>query len=242
MQFGKGRESVVDLSFVSGFQDMEPDPFRARCFLSVPNDALGIRVIRVYQQGYRRGSGNQFGYQIELFRDQLDGEEGEARKVTAGPGQTRDHAVRDRVAAGDENDRDRRGRVFRCQCRKVAAGCKDQVHPAGDKLCGERGQPIVMPLGPAVFDRQVLSVDVADFAQAPTKRLRRRDNRTTGGVEPDHRRRSLLRARRAPRSSRRPAKASTRGVSFDHPVGEGRGLIAGSASAVRRFVAGGDQL
>jgi len=38
---------VSILAFATGFQDMELQPLRARCFLHVLNDALGSRTVRV---------------------------------------------------------------------------------------------------------------------------------------------------------------------------------------------------
>src|SRR5215468_3560836 len=55
-----------------------------------------------------------------------------------------------------------------------------------------------MALRPAVFDRQILSLDVAGFAQSLAERGDKRCSRRAGrpGVEDaDHRRRLLLRAR-----------------------------------------------
>ena len=48
MQLDQGGEGGVDLAFAAGFQDMELQPLRARCFLHVSNDALGSRIVRVH--------------------------------------------------------------------------------------------------------------------------------------------------------------------------------------------------
>ena len=52
------------------------------------------------------------GQQLEPLRYQVDGEEAEACQVAAGPGETGDQAEFDRVASV-EDDRDRRGCIFR---------------------------------------------------------------------------------------------------------------------------------
>jgi len=43
--------SGVDLAITAGFEDVDLHPLHARCFLHLPNDALGTLTIRVHQQG-----------------------------------------------------------------------------------------------------------------------------------------------------------------------------------------------
>ncbi len=123
-----------------------------------------------------------------------------------------------------KDDRDRRGRVFCRQCRRSAAAGRDHVDLAADEIGGQCGQPIIVALRPAVFDRHVLSLDIAGFAQSLAERGH---NGAYGAGRPaaeeaDHRHRLLLRAeRRVLRSSRRRAGAQARAVSFDHLVGAG---------------------
>jgi hypothetical protein len=38
-----------------------------------------------------------------------------------------------------------------------------------DEIIGERGQSIVLAIGPAVLDRRILALNIAGFAQAPTE-------------------------------------------------------------------------
>src|SRR6266567_6626784 len=67
---------------------------------------------------------------------------------------------------------------------------------AADEVGGHSGQSIVAKLRPAKFDRQVLSLDIAGFAQLPAKRDQRRSSRA-GRAEAEkanHRHRLLLRA------------------------------------------------
>jgi hypothetical protein len=46
---------------------MELQPLRARCFLQVWNDALGIRTVRVHQQGDQPNLRNQLGQQLKAL-------------------------------------------------------------------------------------------------------------------------------------------------------------------------------
>jgi hypothetical protein len=78
------------------------------------------------------------------------------------PGEAGDEAGLDRIASG-EGDRDCRGRVLGREHRTIA-GRQDQVDLAVDEVGGQGGQPIIAALRKAVFDRQILPLDVAAFA------------------------------------------------------------------------------
>ena len=98
-----------------------------------------------------------------------------------------------------EDDRDRRGRGFRRERRRVAALGHDHVDLAGDEVGGQCGQAIKVALGPAVFDRHVLTLDIAGFAQSLAESSELQLNHCVhGGLkradEADHRYRLLLRA------------------------------------------------
>jgi hypothetical protein len=66
------------------------------------------------------------------------------------------------------------------------------------KFGGECRQSVVLPIRPAIFDRYVLSLDIAALAEALHKRLYEIAVWLQGGgvQEADHRHRRLLRVRR----------------------------------------------
>ena len=76
----------------------------------------------------------------------------------------------DRVAAGRENDRNAGGRRLGRLRISGAAGRHDYVHSAADEIGSERQQQIVLLAAPAIIDGDVLSLDIAGFAQALVKR------------------------------------------------------------------------
>src|SRR4051812_10670928 len=84
----------------------------------------------------------------------------------------------------------------------------DQIDLAADEIGGQCGQPIVMALRPAVFDRQILSLDVAGFAQSLAERGHKwcTQARRPGAEVSDHRHRLLLRPRRERPRDRRAAQ------------------------------------
>jgi hypothetical protein len=69
-----------------------------------------------------------------------------------------------RVGTDDEDDGDCRGRLFGGEGRRGADRRNDDSHIPADQLCRQRWQALVVTFGPAVFDRDVMTFDEADFA------------------------------------------------------------------------------
>ena len=156
-----------------------------------------LEFVRVHQQGNHPSPRNQLRQQLKPLSRHLGGEHADPSEVAARPGEAGDQPVPDRIGATPEDDRDRRGRAFRGKCTR-RAGRDDQIDVAADEIGGQCGQPIVMALRPAIFDRQILSLDIAGFAQSLAERDHKQCRRRAGrpGVEDaDHRHRLLLRAR-----------------------------------------------
>ena len=84
-----------------------------------------------------------------------------ARPIDAG-----DKAAFDRVVAAREDDRDCTGRLHGDERRIVASGRGDHGHLTSNEISRERRQPIQSSLRPAIFDRDVLTLDVPDLVQA----------------------------------------------------------------------------
>jgi len=56
----------------------------------------------------------------------------------------------------------------RCLCRLYrsrAADCRNHVHLTANQIGRQGWKSIVLPLRPAIFDRDVLALDIAAFAQ-----------------------------------------------------------------------------
>src|SRR5262249_47875775 len=83
-------------------------------------------------------------------------------------------------------------------CNRRRAVCHDHGHLAANQIGGQYRQSIVVTLGPAVFDDDVLVFDGAGLRQALAEGCD--ETRVFPGrraiEEPDHRQRVLLRARR----------------------------------------------
>src|SRR5262245_26239840 len=103
-----------------------------------------------------------------------------------------------RINAGHEDDRNGRGGGLCCKYRAEGACCDDDGRLTMDQIFRQRRQPVVATLRPAIFDRHVLTLDVAGFGQALTE-LGPGTRGLRGGKkveEPDDRHRRLLRPRR----------------------------------------------
>ena len=223
MQLNKRREGVVDLAFGSGLKDMELHPFHPRGLLYGLNHllhALGP-CVGVHKQSDRSGLRNQLGQQLDPLGHQLGCQDTDACKVAFRPRETGDQAFPNWVA-GDEDDRDRRGGVFRRTCGYGTAAALDHVHLAGDKIPRQLRQPVLATFCPAVFDRYILPFRIAVFAQS----LAERSDKTgrTGQATPSSGTRSpaslsAARERLVRPSCRSPALGAARGVSSEHHVG-----------------------
>jgi len=60
--------------------------------------------------------------------------------------------------------------AFGRECRRIAAGRGDQINTASHEIDGQRWQPVIVTVGPAIFDRYVLPFDVAGFFEALMER------------------------------------------------------------------------
>src|SRR5437016_3380425 len=86
-----------------------------------------------------------------------------------------------------------------------------------------------MVLRPAVFDRQILSHDVAGFAQSLAERAHKRSSRRAGppGVEDADHRHRLLRARSERPSDCHAAKYDEQFAAFHQYTPSGQGMADG---------------
>src|SRR5262249_45019019 len=143
--------------------------------------------------------------------------------------------------ADAKHDRDRRGRRF-CSERCGRAICDDHAHPAADQIGRQLRQPIITAFRPAVFDRHILTLDVAFFTEAlpergqiPYPKIYR------DAVEkPYHRHCCLLRARcTRPRCCRaaeqRDEFATLHSITSSAPTRRPGGTVRPSAFAVLRL-------
>jgi hypothetical protein len=92
---------------------------------------------------------------------------------------------------------DCRSRSLGRQRRGAAASCNNDGHSAADQISGKFRKSLMLTLGPAIFDRDILALNVTNFAKATMERgqeLRELGGGCIGKVA-NHRHRRLLRPR-----------------------------------------------
>ena len=70
-----------------------------------------------------------------------------------------DQARLDRVNAGAEDNRNGLGQAFDHACCVPAGGRGDDRNATSDQISGQFRQPIDLVIGPAIFDRDVLTLN-----------------------------------------------------------------------------------
>jgi hypothetical protein len=102
--------------------------------------------------------------ELEALCHQFDGQNRHAGYVTAGAVEAVDEAPRNRVDANIEDDWNRRGCVLGSICRRGARRDDYSYLPANE-LGRQCRQSIVLATRPAIFDRDVLTLNVTGFLQ-----------------------------------------------------------------------------
>src|SRR5262245_2827304 len=122
--------------------------------------------------------------------------------------QAADEAAPDRVAAGHEDDWYSRGRSFGRKRRWIAADCNDDGHLPLHEISDQRGQSIVLAIGPTIIDDDVSITDESGFTEGLLEQRGERRVRDwrTGAEQTDRRHRRLLSARRKRPCHRRAAQ------------------------------------
>ena len=213
--FGESREGRLEVAVAASFRDGELPPERACCCNHVLQHALAHHRSKIGKIGNRCCLRYQLAEEIKPLGHQLDGEERHSGDIAARPAEAGDQAELDRIATEHQHDRYRRGRGLCRQCRRKAAACDDRGHLTSDQICRQFRQSIVFIIPPAVFDGDVLALDVAGFFQALSECGRdvRIRIRRASMHEPDNRHRRLLCVRRERPCRHRAAEQRDEGTS-----------------------------
>src|SRR5258708_214111 len=194
---GKGRKRCVDLALAAGVEDAEFQSKRVCCVANGRHPNLGTRKGRIHQHRDRARFRNEFVQQLYALGLQRRREKAHARHVAAWSVEAGNEAELDRVVAHLENNRNRRGRRLGRECGSGALR-SNYCYLTADEIGRKCQQPVILACGPAVFDPDVLALDISAVGQTlPECRDNRRIVAKRPAVEePDHRHRRLLPARR----------------------------------------------
>src|SRR5262245_6383220 len=162
---------------------------------------------RIDEHGHPSGSGHQLAEELQPLRRQLSREKIDTGRVAAWPCKAADKTQLDRIVAHIEDDGDGRGCRLGPQ-RRRGAERGDHLNPSANQVARQLRQPVELVLGPAVFDRHVLALNVAGLLEAPTKSAQRLGEHVgrLAVEEADHRHCCLLSARREWPRDRRSAE------------------------------------
>jgi len=98
-----------------------------------------------------------------LPRGLLAGSERQPRHVAPRSSQAGDQPSPDGIGADGHHDRNRAGGLLCCSDRLRTAS-HDDVHSEPEQLGGKTGEPLMVSLGRARLDREVLPLDVAEVS------------------------------------------------------------------------------
>src|SRR5262249_47136313 len=123
------------------------------------------------------------------------GVDAHTRGVAARPTQGGYNPKLDRIKAGNEEDWNSRGRRKRRLCRHESPGRHNKLDLTADKISRQCRKLAVVSIGLMGFNRNVLVLEEAGFAQTFAKRSRDRTSDRGAAEKTDHRQRWLLRKR-----------------------------------------------
>src|SRR5262245_2518471 len=154
-------EGRIDVPAGADIKGLDLQSHGARSRVHVSQYGLGVCVRRIDEHGDATSCGYELAQEFHPFGYQLVAEKIDARRVAAGPGEAGDKAQPDRVFRDGKDDRDRRGCGLGRQ-RRVGTSGRDDHGDLSANQFGDQGRyPIDLILTPAVFDRDVLALDMA---------------------------------------------------------------------------------
>jgi hypothetical protein len=131
---------------------------------------LGHRVSRVVQQDDRARSRHHLVDQLEALLPGIHVQRDDAGHIAARSIEARDESGFDRIDAAVEHNGNRSGRRLGRLGRGISAKGGNHRDLTANEIRGELRQPLVLVVGPAIFDHRIAAFDHACFVQALPKR------------------------------------------------------------------------
>src|SRR5262245_7935137 len=199
-------EGRLQLALCTGMDDNQLLSERLRCRLRIFQSRVGRREGRIDKRADERSFRQELVQQFKPLCLQRAEEEGYAREIAAWLVKTLHQAKVNRIASRDEDDWSGRGRRHGGPGRgDSTACCNDHRHLAANQIRRQRWKLIIVTQRPAKIDLHILSIEIAEFAQAALERYYVSDGIfwRPAAEKSDHRHRRLLRAcRERPRGCR----------------------------------------
>src|SRR5215475_9281619 len=194
-------EGCIDVRAGADIKGLDLQSHGARSRVHISQYGLGVGVRRMDEHGDATSCGYELAQELQPFCYQLITEKIDARRVAARPGEAGDKAQPDRVFRDGKDDRDCRGSGLGRQRRDGTSGRNDHGDLSTNQFSHQRWNSIGLILAPAIFDRDVLALEITGILQAFTEcahTVRLRIGRTWVD-ETDHRHRLLCTRRERPR-------------------------------------------
>jgi hypothetical protein len=164
--------------------------------LHVSDFGRGVGTQWIGQHGDHLRLGNQLAHDLQPLLPERSGDQRHAGGVAARPVEAGDETCRHRIETHDKHDRD--GRSRRLGGHRGRRRCSDdEGYRAANQLGRQRRHAIVLAIGKAVLDRDVLTLRIPRLIQAAPEHgdVRGRLCQPHRSEEADDRRRRMLRAR-----------------------------------------------
>jgi hypothetical protein len=159
-------EGRVDLSAGAGIEGCDLHSNRTASGGYFSQRGFGIGIVRINQHCHARRSRHQLTQELEPLGRELPREKVDAGQVAARSGEVGDKTKLDRVVTDHENDGNRRRCRLGCECGSNPAGRGDGADPSANQFRRQLRQPIKLILRPSVFDRDVLTFDIASVFES----------------------------------------------------------------------------
>jgi len=191
-------EGCVDLTTGAGVKGSNLQSRVASSRLHFSHGGEILNGGRVHEHGHTCCPWHQLTQEFHPLCGQLGNEEIDTCQVAAGSGEAGDKTKPDRVVGREKDDGDPRGCRLGRQRRRGTGGSDDHANLLANQFSRQFRQAIVLPTGPAIYDRYVLALDIAVLLQALSKSAQAalEHFRRGGTEEPNDRHRRLLRTRR----------------------------------------------
>ena len=204
----KNCEGRVDLPTSAGIQHVDLHSHDASCRLHVSQRGLGKhRIGWIDKHCNTNRPRHQFTQKLQPLGPHRTCQETNAREIAVGPREVGYQTEANRVSTAGEDNWYRRRRRLGCE-RLRGASRDDYYDLSTSQLGSELWQLIVLIVRPAVFDGDVLALDITGSPEALAECAHtvRKPFRRSEVEDSNHRRRRLLRARRKRPRYRRAAQ------------------------------------
>jgi hypothetical protein len=159
-----GCQDGVHLAGTVHLQQLELEPQGLRRPRDLADDGSRHGMGRVQEDGHAGDPRHRVLEQLALLPNERRARAGDPRDIPAGPRQAADESRPNRIRQGDHDDGHRRRRLLGCS--GCGSPCRDEdLDGEAHELGRQRGEPLVLPLGIAELQDEIIPLHIAEGAQ-----------------------------------------------------------------------------